>query len=67
MDRKLVLEKTAARINSWATKNLSFAGIVQLTQYVLFGIQVYWTSYFIFPAKLIKDIEKLFNLIRLFI
>ena len=67
MDQKLVLEKKTARINYWATKNLSFAGIVQLIQYVLFGIQVYWTSYFFFPVKLIKDIEKLFNLIRLFI
>ena len=55
------MEKIAARINSWATKKLSFAGRVQLIQHFLFGIQVCWTSDFIFPAKLIKDVEKLFN------
>ena len=57
----MLSEKITARINSWTTKKLSFAGRVQLIQHVLFGIQVYWTSYFIFPTKLIKDIEKLFS------
>lgn len=47
-------------INSWTTRNLSYAGRTQLVQTVLFGVQSYfWAQLFIIPAKIIKLIEGL--------
>ena len=48
-----------ARINSWTTKRLSYAGRAQLFKTVLFGVQAYWAQLFIIPAKIIKLIEGL--------
>lgn len=61
-DCKLLLEKLASRINSQAAEKLCFAGRVQLIISVQLGIQIYWTSSFILPPKVVKDIENLFNL-----
>ena len=49
-----LIEKIMARINSWTTRKLSYAGRTQLVQTVLFGVQSYWAQLFIFPAKIIK-------------
>jgi hypothetical protein len=40
---------------------LSFAGRLQLIQSVLYSIQMYWSSIFILPKKVIKAIEYYFN------
>lgn len=58
---KALLERITARINSWASKKLSFAGRFQLLSSVMFSIQVYWSSMFILPKKIIKTIEHKFN------
>lgn len=58
---KPLIEKISARIQSWGSKHLSFAGRIQLISAVLFSIQAYWTNVFILPKKVIKQIESLFN------
>ncbi|XP_056691739.1 uncharacterized protein [Spinacia oleracea] len=50
-DCKPLIEKTVARIKSWATKFLSYAGRLQLVRSVLFGIQLYWCQIFVMPKK----------------
>lgn len=61
LDCKALLERIIARINSWASKKLSFAGRLQLLSFVLFSNQVYWSSMFIPPKKFIKTIEQKFH------
>lgn len=57
----LLLEKVSARINYWLSKKLSFAGRSQLVSLVLYSIQVYWSSIFILPKKIIRLLEQKFN------
>ncbi|XP_058203014.1 uncharacterized protein LOC131317484 [Rhododendron vialii] len=51
-------DKTLNRIQSWTNKKLSYGGRAKLVQFVLFSIQVYWSSIFIIPTKVLKDIDK---------
>lgn len=53
-----LIEKITARISSWASKTLSFAGSLQLIQSVLFSIQAFWCNVFILLKKAIKAIEQ---------
>ncbi|XP_010430863.1 PREDICTED: uncharacterized protein LOC104715119 [Camelina sativa] len=66
MSRKLkvaeyapLIEKIKARFNSWATKSLSFADIVQLITSDISGIVNFWISTFILPLGCIRQIESL--------
>lgn len=52
-----LVEKIVARIKSWTTKKLSYAGRIRLVGSVLFGIQAYWSQLFVLPAKIMKLIE----------
>jgi hypothetical protein len=45
-DCRMLLEKISRRIDSWTSKNLSFAGWLQLLTSVMFSLQVYWTGMF---------------------
>jgi hypothetical protein len=60
-DCGVLVEKIAGRLNSWTSKNLSFAGRLQLLNSVLYSLQVYWSSMFILPRKVIKEINPKFN------
>lgn len=51
-------DKILNRIQSWTNKKLSYGGRAELVQSVLFSIQVYWSSIFIIPTKVLKDIDK---------
>jgi hypothetical protein len=57
-DCKALVDRITGRINSWTSKKLSFAGRLQLLSSVLFSLQVYWSSIFILPKKILKDISK---------
>lgn len=48
-------------INYWLSRHLSFAGRLQLINFVLSSIQVYRTSIFILPNGIIKTIEQKLN------
>nr|XP_009770603.1 PREDICTED: uncharacterized protein LOC104221275 [Nicotiana sylvestris] len=52
-----LIDRIVARISSWTTRKLSYAGRVQLVQTVIFGIQSYWSQIFIIPAKVMSLIE----------
>ncbi|MFS7977964.1 putative RNA-directed DNA polymerase [Helianthus anomalus] len=49
-----ILEK---RITNWRNKLLSFAGRLQLISSVLSSMHVYWSSVFVLPSRVIKDLE----------
>jgi hypothetical protein len=48
-----LVAKFTARIDSWCSKHLSFAGRLQLISSILFSIQVFWSSIFILPKGVI--------------
>ena len=56
-----LIDKIVGRIHTWSAKHLSFPGRLQLIQSILFSIQMYWSSIFILPKKVIKAIEHHFN------
>jgi hypothetical protein len=60
-DCRVLIEKIAGRIDSWTSKNMSFAGRLQLLSSILYSIQVYWSRIFILLKKIIKDISHKFN------
>ena len=60
-DCQQLLDKILARIQSWTSRSLSYAGRLQLIASVLHSIQVYWCSQFIIPKCTIAKIEQMFN------
>jgi hypothetical protein len=48
-------------IDYWLSKNLSYAGRLQLLSSVLYILQVYWMCIFILLKKIIRAIEQKFN------
>jgi hypothetical protein len=60
-DCSMLLDKIASQINSWTSKNLSFAGRLQLLNYVLYSLQVYQSGLFILPKQILKEINQKFN------
>lgn len=59
-DCRILVEKITSRIDSWTSKKLSFAGRLQLLVSVLYGLQVYWTSIFILPKQILREISQKF-------
>ncbi|XP_062103567.1 uncharacterized protein LOC133814648 [Humulus lupulus] len=59
MDCDLILKKIRQRLCVWASRNLSYAGQVQLIQSVLLGIRNYWMSSFLLPQSVLKEIDQL--------
>lgn len=57
LDRQYLVDKIIHRAQSWANKMLSYGGRVQLIKSVLCSTQIYWSSIFILPHKVLKDIE----------
>ncbi|XP_062100714.1 uncharacterized protein LOC133806637 [Humulus lupulus] len=64
MDCDIILKKVRQRLCVWASRNLSYAGRVQLIQSVLLGIRNYWMSIFLLPQSVLKEID---HLCRLFL
>ncbi|XP_022030545.1 uncharacterized protein LOC110931459 [Helianthus annuus] len=56
-DCSILVELLDQRINNWKNKMLSFAGRLQLIISVLSALHVYWSSVFILPARVIKELE----------
>ncbi|GAV91933.1 zf-RVT domain-containing protein [Cephalotus follicularis] len=56
-----IIEKILARVNSWVTKSLSYAGRLQLIKSTLASMQVFWCSTFLLPAAVIKDCERIWR------
>lgn len=56
-DCLVLKERILARIQSWFQKFLAYGGCAQLIQYVLCSIHTYWSSIFVQPQKIIREIE----------
>uniref|UniRef100_A0A803PQB5 Reverse transcriptase n=1 Tax=Cannabis sativa TaxID=3483 RepID=A0A803PQB5_CANSA len=54
-----ILKKMKNKLHSWANKQLSYAGRVQLIHSTLIGLRYYWMRVFLLPQSVIKEIEKL--------
>ncbi|XP_040956192.1 uncharacterized protein [Gossypium hirsutum] len=52
-------EKITKCIQSWASRCLSYAGRLQLIQFVLFSMQNVWCRIFLLPSKVVKKVNKL--------
>ena len=52
-----LVDRITAKIRSWTTKFLSYAGRLQLIQSVLFGINSFWAS-LLLPKNVILRIER---------
>lgn len=59
IDCKSMVDKITVRTKSWTNRDLTYAGRVQLITNVLFSMLTYWSSLFILPKKVIKDIESI--------
>ena len=57
MDCQPLLDKIMARIQSWTSRSLSFAGRLQLICSILYSIQTYWCTMFIIPKLTCYKIE----------
>lgn len=53
-----LVDRITSRIKSWTCRFLSYAGRVQLVKSFLFATQVYWSSLFILPKGVMKNIEQ---------
>lgn len=58
-DFQPLLDKIAARFNSWTVKHLSFAGRFQLIQAVIYSTISFWASMFIIPMECVIILERM--------
>ncbi|XP_062113363.1 uncharacterized protein LOC133824490 [Humulus lupulus] len=58
-DCEVIIQKFRLKIQNWASRHLSFAGRIQLINFVLLGLQNYWMTIFVLPQSIVKEIEKL--------
>ncbi|GKC02621.1 hypothetical protein Tco_0994231 [Tanacetum coccineum] len=58
-DCKVLVEKLKSRVNDWRNKFLSLAGRLQLVRSILSSMHIYWASVFIFPVRIIHELEQL--------
>ncbi|CAN1171980.1 LINE-1 retrotransposable element ORF2 protein [Linum perenne] len=59
IDCKVLIDKITDRIKSWRAKCLSYAGRVQLIEYVLYSMCYYWMNIFLLPKKIIKAVQQI--------
>jgi hypothetical protein len=60
-DCAVLEEQILARIHGWSHKFLYYGGRVQLIQSVLCGIHTYWSSIFVSPQRIVKEIERVIS------
>ncbi|GJY03500.1 reverse transcriptase domain, reverse transcriptase zinc-binding domain protein [Tanacetum coccineum] len=58
-DCKGLIDRVRNRVNDWRNRVLSYAGRLQLIASVLASMQVFWSSVFLLPKTVIKDINKI--------
>ncbi|KAH7845388.1 hypothetical protein Vadar_001417 [Vaccinium darrowii] len=59
IDCKPLIDKITSKTKSWTNRDLTYAGRVQLIKSILFSMQTYWSSIFILPKKVIKEVESI--------
>ncbi|GJW77555.1 hypothetical protein Tco_0139237 [Tanacetum coccineum] len=58
-DCKALVDQAKNRIGDWKNKSLSFMGRLQLCNFVLSSMQVYWASVLLIPKGIVYDINQL--------
>lgn len=58
-DCKPLIDKITFRITSWTSRFLTFAGKLQLINFVLFNMQIFWCSMSLLPTRVIKEVENI--------
>lgn len=56
-----LIHRITAKLDSWTTMFLSFAGRVILVRAVLFAIQAFWSNHFLLPKMIHKQLQSLFT------
>lgn len=59
-DCQVLVEKVTTRLHCWTTRNLSFAGRLQLISSVIQSFHIYWASAFLIPKGILEAIDKNF-------
>ncbi|KAK6775975.1 hypothetical protein RDI58_026976 [Solanum bulbocastanum] len=52
----MLVDKLVSRIRTWEIRILSYAGRTQFVNSVLLHIHTYWSSIFLLPKKVLKNI-----------
>lgn len=60
-DCGMLVDKIIAIIKVWSSRNLSYTARMQLINYVLLNIHMYWSQIYILPMSLLHDISKIFR------
>ncbi|KAL8151039.1 hypothetical protein V2J09_020847 [Rumex salicifolius] len=61
-----LVSKFTRRIQSWVARTLSYLGCLQLITSVLFSIQAYWSTIFLFPSSVSVKINAILCSFRLY-
>ena len=56
---KGLVDRITSIFQHWTCRTLSYVGLVQLINSILFSIQVYWASLFLLPGQVIKNVEQI--------
>jgi len=54
-----LVSKVQQRLSTWKRNFLSMAGRVELVKSVLVSMSIYWTSAFLLPRKVLKEVESI--------
>ncbi|KAF7127131.1 hypothetical protein RHSIM_Rhsim11G0000600 [Rhododendron simsii] len=59
VDCQGLVDSIFAKTKCWTNRDLTYAGRVQLIKNILFSMQTFWSSLFILPKKVIKEVESI--------
>ncbi|PKI57740.1 hypothetical protein CRG98_021807 [Punica granatum] len=57
-DCRSLVYKITQRIDSWASRKLSYAGRLQLIQSVIHAVMNFWCNAFVLPKKVVRAVER---------
>jgi len=60
-DCQPLMQRIVAKVHSWTSRFLSYAGRLQLIKTVLFSIQSYWSMHFILPKRVLKELQSILS------
>ncbi|KAE8726370.1 Kinesin-13A [Hibiscus syriacus] len=60
-DCQALIDNIKNRIHQWSSKNISYAGRVELIKTVLYSVANYWCRQLVLSPSIIKKIEQLFS------
>ena len=60
-DCQPILDMLQCKIQGWAIQKLSYGGRLQLVESILYGVQTHWSSTFIPPKAILKNVGSLIS------